>query len=302
MRRDVRPTTWGRHLEPGRNDPCPCGSRKKYKRCCLDRVKGFVVPARPLDGEPRNTFSVMGADGQWVEQPGSLWMQLHVEDADPPDAEIRDALQPYTAKLQHRADLMERVRDCTHKCRAADYHRRAIRAEIDREIERYSAEHRSQSGAAFVWRNEVLLYETEAFLFQAKSAVDAVVRALAPVVPAISSFNMFRGKGDVAGGRVLEALKCDEPDLYSFLEAARQEWIQELKQLRDTVTHVSELEGFTHFGENQYHGGPTATIDLPKMPSGRRLDAYCGDTVDRLMELTRWCFDIVVQRAGTLGV
>lgn len=25
-----------RHLvnEPGRNDPCPCGSRKKYKRCC----------------------------------------------------------------------------------------------------------------------------------------------------------------------------------------------------------------------------------------------------------------------------
>lgn len=22
---------------PGRNDPCPCGSGKKYKRCCLDR-------------------------------------------------------------------------------------------------------------------------------------------------------------------------------------------------------------------------------------------------------------------------
>jgi len=21
--------------KPGRNDPCPCGSRKKYKRCCL---------------------------------------------------------------------------------------------------------------------------------------------------------------------------------------------------------------------------------------------------------------------------
>jgi len=20
---------------PGRNDPCPCGSRKKYKKCCL---------------------------------------------------------------------------------------------------------------------------------------------------------------------------------------------------------------------------------------------------------------------------
>ena len=24
--------------EPGRNDPCPCGSGKKYKKCCYGRV------------------------------------------------------------------------------------------------------------------------------------------------------------------------------------------------------------------------------------------------------------------------
>ncbi|MBW2960239.1 SEC-C domain-containing protein [Mesonia sp. JHPTF-M18] len=23
--------------EPGRNDPCPCGSGKKYKKCCLNK-------------------------------------------------------------------------------------------------------------------------------------------------------------------------------------------------------------------------------------------------------------------------
>jgi len=22
----------------GRNDPCPCGSGKKYKKCCLDKI------------------------------------------------------------------------------------------------------------------------------------------------------------------------------------------------------------------------------------------------------------------------
>jgi uncharacterized protein YecA (UPF0149 family) len=22
----------------GRNDPCPCGSGKKFKKCCLDKV------------------------------------------------------------------------------------------------------------------------------------------------------------------------------------------------------------------------------------------------------------------------
>lgn len=30
--------------EPGRNDPCPCGSGKKYKQCCLkkkDKKKGW---------------------------------------------------------------------------------------------------------------------------------------------------------------------------------------------------------------------------------------------------------------------
>ncbi len=25
--------------EPGRNDPCPCGSGKKYKQCCLKKDK-----------------------------------------------------------------------------------------------------------------------------------------------------------------------------------------------------------------------------------------------------------------------
>ena len=24
-------------MKPGRNDPCPCGSGKKYKKCCLDK-------------------------------------------------------------------------------------------------------------------------------------------------------------------------------------------------------------------------------------------------------------------------
>jgi hypothetical protein len=37
----------------GRNDPCPCGSGKKYKKCCLDsrvyenyEVEVHIVPKR----------------------------------------------------------------------------------------------------------------------------------------------------------------------------------------------------------------------------------------------------------------
>lgn len=38
------------HLErpPGRNDPCPCGSGKKYKRCCL-LTEAVLRPARSFD-------------------------------------------------------------------------------------------------------------------------------------------------------------------------------------------------------------------------------------------------------------
>ena len=40
-----------------RNSPCPCGSGKKYKRCCLDKVKKTVIPnITPLscpDGKDR---------------------------------------------------------------------------------------------------------------------------------------------------------------------------------------------------------------------------------------------------------
>lgn len=285
--------------EPGRNDPCPCGSGKKYKKCCLPRVKGFTVPARPLDGEPRNTHFEAGADGQMVEVPGSLWLQVHVEDADPPDRAIRDFFTPYSSTLQQDSVLVERVRDCQHKCRAAEYHRRAIDEEIEREIDRYAREHRAQSGAAFVRRNDVLLYETEAFLFQAKSAVDALIRLLAPVVPSLERFDMFRGKGAIAGGVVLEALLHEEDSLFELFESARVEWIQGLKELRDTVTHVAALEGFTFFVETQYHGGPQARIDLPKMPSGQRLDVYCADVVEHLMELTRATLDEVVLRVGS---
>lgn len=28
-----------KHPTPGRNDPCPCGSKLKFKKCCLVRIE-----------------------------------------------------------------------------------------------------------------------------------------------------------------------------------------------------------------------------------------------------------------------
>jgi Protein of unknown function (DUF1186)/SEC-C motif len=39
----------------GRNDPCPCGSGKKFKRCCLSTVRlGLITPDVALPGQGRH--------------------------------------------------------------------------------------------------------------------------------------------------------------------------------------------------------------------------------------------------------
>lgn len=38
----ARGCTVGRKFSIGRNEPCPCGSGKKFKRCCMDKVTGAV--------------------------------------------------------------------------------------------------------------------------------------------------------------------------------------------------------------------------------------------------------------------
>jgi Protein of unknown function (DUF1186)/SEC-C motif len=41
----------------GRNDPCPCGSGKKFKKCCLATVRlGAISPEVALPGKGRDSF------------------------------------------------------------------------------------------------------------------------------------------------------------------------------------------------------------------------------------------------------
>jgi hypothetical protein len=87
-------------VSTGRNDPCPCGSGRKYKHCCLAsselvdarwqawrRAEGAVVEAvldfadeqwgTPLFDEAFETFFV-GQEPPGIEQDGKLWEQLFV--------------------------------------------------------------------------------------------------------------------------------------------------------------------------------------------------------------------------------
>ncbi len=48
----TQPTVRNPFRGVGRNDPCPCGSGKKIKKCCLSRPS--VEPMPPLEATPRN--------------------------------------------------------------------------------------------------------------------------------------------------------------------------------------------------------------------------------------------------------
>ena len=62
-------------MKPGRNDPCRCGSGKKYKQCCLGRDGASVVDlAEGIGGE---VVVVPGFDHHcWWSR---VWAEIAVE-------------------------------------------------------------------------------------------------------------------------------------------------------------------------------------------------------------------------------
>jgi SEC-C motif-containing protein len=73
-----------RGAKAGRNDPCPCGSGKKYKRCCEatqrrgqnSRVMVFVVLAI-LTVAIGAAITSLGEDASPVAAPGRVWSPEH---------------------------------------------------------------------------------------------------------------------------------------------------------------------------------------------------------------------------------
>lgn len=51
-------------MKIGRNDPCPCGSGKKYKHCCLNRP----VPARQQAREPATILTLLKGEIARLQQ------------------------------------------------------------------------------------------------------------------------------------------------------------------------------------------------------------------------------------------
>jgi len=262
--------------------------------------------ARSFRVKPRNQPEVIdyymtSPDGKnWTKRPGNIIAMISgfkPEDLDPEITALIDPLSKLSKEKQNRR-LSEKLIDCRHKLHAVRYHLHTLKTEIIERVKEFKKSYSAGSGIAQELENLRLVYETEAFLFQVKSSLDMLAQTLGCVVPPLGSVHTFRSKKvngvEQAGGTVISALLANGfEELGNLFESHRKAWIQELVDMRDTITHYSRLRHFHCFVEEPYTGGDQVTIHYPTMPLGVRVDSYCQIVYDNLLDLYRSALGLV---------
>jgi hypothetical protein len=126
----------------GRNDPCPCGSGQKYKRCCLPRDEAAAAAERAAAPAPDRETAPAGwvSDDDGLDEASNIVIDL-IDAGQLDDAEraAQDLLQRYPEVH----DGLERVAMVAaargDRARAAEYYRRAADF-VHARLEWYDAE------------------------------------------------------------------------------------------------------------------------------------------------------------------
>jgi tetratricopeptide (TPR) repeat protein len=92
----------------GRNDPCPCGSGKKYKKCCLakDTESARNRPPPPRTHQPSPAASVFAQAIRSWAPPTVAYDAIEFDDDD------LDALSNHIVDLIHNGQLDDAERAC----------------------------------------------------------------------------------------------------------------------------------------------------------------------------------------------
>ena len=298
--------------KPGRNAPCPCGSGKKYKKCCYpDRTKAwktaglhespaFVVKPATMP-EPITHFWVSSDSGKnWNPHPGTLVMRGIGRAPQNIDETINSIIEPISNQIGglslsdvNKQDLIKCIHNIDHKLHAVKYHLKNYKQAEDDKIKEFNSDYKPPTGMQVVIEEPRLIYEVEAFLFQTKSCLDVLSRVLKPTF-CLTSYCSFGEEGD----GVISILKNNCPrrlvsqaeKIIKLIEDAQDIWIVELIKMRNDITHYSKLSGLNCFMEDPYIGGGTANIHYPTMPNKRRVLEYCQDIWEKLLS---FCSDFL---------
>ena len=122
--------------KPGRNAPCPCGSGKKYKMCCLKREEVAEMPLAPPPGQPTFFEDDIDQDSNRVVD---LINEGRLDEAEEAAKHLLEKYPEMADGLERTAAVLEAKGE---KARAAEYYRRAAEKylEIDPEYGHEPAE------------------------------------------------------------------------------------------------------------------------------------------------------------------
>src|SRR5277367_4096398 len=118
----------------GRNDPCACGSGKKYKKCCMARDEAAALAARavqPAVAPARlpslaNTFQQHDELDELTEASNAVVDMVHAGDLDAAEQAAHELLARFP-DVHDGYDRLGMVCEARGNHRqAADYYRRAI--------------------------------------------------------------------------------------------------------------------------------------------------------------------------------
>ena len=303
----------------GRNEPCPCGSGSKYENCCYSdrtqvwkRAGSHESPAfavKPKETPDPITHHLVSSDGgnTWEPRPGLLAVQMHGRDPKDIDETISQMLKSVSSDMNTltlsgdaKQDLAKRMNDVDHKLHAVKYHLDNYEQAESDKVEELSRDYRPPTGVQMVIAEPRLVYEVEAFLFQARSSLDVLSWVLKPVFG--FPYCSFGDKGD----NTIKQLRNNSPArlaacadiIIALIEDAQDAWLVELVKMRDQVTHYSRLEGFNCFMEDPYVGGGIASIHYPTMPSKQRVLEYCQNVWELLLSFCEGFLRLTLEAAG----
>lgn len=78
LREMTRQTTQEKVVKIGRNDPCPCGSGKKYKKCCMNKPKGELDVIEDL--QERQKWLKYYPPGKAEDKPERVYLEDYYDE------------------------------------------------------------------------------------------------------------------------------------------------------------------------------------------------------------------------------
>lgn len=113
-------------MKIGRNQPCPCGSGKKYKRCCLAKDEQAVRAAPPPARQPFRSADLQDDADNLTEASNAVVDLIHAGDLDAAEDAAHEFLKRFP-EVHDGYDRLGMICEARGDNRqAAEYYRKVI--------------------------------------------------------------------------------------------------------------------------------------------------------------------------------